>query len=98
METTLLALVASGFGGLYVDRLGYDDAGSALLGELAALVGPVQYSADERRAFVNLRPYAARVEAELSLEQLAAVRELTLRPVRSTWADSFWPTRERRRP
>ena len=91
VETTLLALVAAGFDGLYVDRIGYDDAGSTLLGELAALVGPIQYSADERRAFVNLRTYAARVEAELSRAQLAAVRELTLRPVRSTWGDSFWP-------
>ena len=91
VATMALALAATGFEGLYVDRLGYDDAGSSLLGELAGLVGPIQYSANERRAFVDLRTYADRVDGELTRSQLAAVRELTLRPVRSTWDDAFWP-------
>ncbi len=89
-DAVAMAAVAAGFSGIQVDTLGYDDAGGSVLAALGMIAAPT-YSLNHRLAFVDLRGYGAELRQTLTPGQLYALRGLTLRPVRSQWASSFWP-------
>lgn len=59
-------LVVAGFDALYVNRNGYDDHGALVESEILGVIGPQTpvVSTDGAVAVYDLRPYAARLEAD----------------------------------
>lgn len=83
---------ATGFGGIAVDTYGYADDGKTVVRGLAAVLGqPTARSADGRRVFFDLRPYAARQAANTSAAQRADLRNQLLHPVVPTFGAGFLP-------
>jgi phosphoglycerol transferase len=91
LAAVLPAVAAAGFSAVQVDTLGYDDAGARVLGILGETSAP-SYSRNGRLALVDLRDYSAELGRTLNGAQLFALRTLALRPVRSSWSSSFWPS------
>jgi hypothetical protein len=87
----LPGLVAAGFLGITVDRVGYDDGGRHMEAELgrALAVQPLA-SANSRYVFYDIRAYAAGVRRALDATRLAALRTATLDALRLEFGDSFW--------
>jgi phosphoglycerol transferase len=83
-------LALAGFSGLYVDRAGYADRARRLEGDLAALLGSASLvSADDRFAFFDLQPYAARLRGECSAAAWDARCRALWHPVWFTWGKGF---------
>jgi phosphoglycerol transferase len=89
-ETMLKTLGFAGFGGILVDRLGYDDSGSAIESQISRCltVKPI-VSPDRRYAFFNMMPYADELARGRSPQELSEHREAALRPVAATWGKGF---------
>jgi phosphoglycerol transferase len=75
-----VALAASGFGGIHIDRFGYPHHDPGKLERvLRALVGPPIESPDDRYAFYDLAPLREDVEKVYSAEEIATIARHTLR-------------------
>jgi phosphoglycerol transferase len=80
----LLAL--AGFGGLYVDRAGYEDHGAALEADLARMLGTAPLvSSSSRFAFYDLAPYTQSLKQPLNDHEWQARQEAVLHPVAFRW-------------
>jgi hypothetical protein len=91
-DSTLIdGLIAAGFQGLWIDRLGYPDAGKQIIGDVQALLGaaPVN-SRDGSLAFFDLRPYAGRLRAATPAADLGNLRTAVLHPPIVGWGNGFY--------
>ena len=84
-------LALAGFGGIYLDRCGYDDSGAGLERKLTRLLGvrPLT-SRDGRFSFFPLAGHADSLVRGLSPSARTALREESLHPVLETWGDGFY--------
>jgi phosphoglycerol transferase len=75
-----VALAASGFGGIHVDRYGYPDHDPGELEQyLTELTGPPIESPDGRWAFYNLTDLQAEVQHEYTSDEIAKITRHTIR-------------------
>ncbi|NMM34710.1 MAG: hypothetical protein HHJ13_12060 [Phycicoccus sp.] len=75
-------LVAAGFCAVEVDRFGYADRGTALDGELSALLGqPIATTADGRNLAWNLAAQRESLTSRIGAAQVKADGDLVLHPV-----------------
>ncbi|MBW3608214.1 MAG: hypothetical protein KY463_07645 [Actinobacteria bacterium] len=90
-EQLATAAAAAGFGGVYLDRIGYADGGAAAAAALDALAGPGTsgLSADGRLQFFDLRPAAARLAASTTPAERAQLARALLYPVEVGFGDGF---------
>lgn len=80
-------LALGGFRGIYVDREGYPDRGTALEGELAKRAGGrAIVSTDGRLAFFDLAPVARRLRERYAGEEWQRRRDAVLHPLLLQWA------------
>jgi phosphoglycerol transferase len=85
-------LAFAGFGGILIDRAGYEDRGAALETELARQLGASPlFSRDGRYSLFNLTPYATGLRTRSTTEEWADLREAALHPVTTTWRGWFYP-------
>ena len=91
VDQLLEILVWAGFSGVYVDRNGFDDAGTRLESGLYNVLqaSPVQ-STDRRLAFYDLTEYRAGVERHTPRAEWTARREAALHPPLTVWRDGFY--------
>ena len=91
MQEVLPAVATAGFAGVEVDRFGYPDDAVALERTLRQIlrVRPLVGS-KRRRAFYDLRPYAAVVARRLPPALRAELRTATLSPPRAVWGGDFY--------
>jgi phosphoglycerol transferase len=88
----LQLLVLAGYGGVSVDRTGYEDHGAALDADLVRQLGTAPLvSSSGRFAFYDLAPYAWALKAQLTDEQWGQRREAVLHPVTFHWLAGFHP-------
>lgn len=83
---------AAGFQGIYVDRFGYADDGSAVETQLRQILGvaPSFASPNDRLFFFDMRSYNEELRAEHPRSQIAALATVALRPLQTEWStDSF---------
>jgi phosphoglycerol transferase len=84
------ALAVAGFSGIYVDRFGYEDNGTALESELANLLQSApSASPNGRLAFFNLNDYANRLRQKYSSSEWEREKELRLHPLLLDWKGGF---------
>jgi len=75
-------LVAVGFCAVEVDRAGYADGGTALDGELTALLGqPIATTHDDRLVAWDLAPHRASLLSRLGADQMSVAGDLVSHPV-----------------
>jgi len=88
-------LALAGFGGVYLDRAGYADAGAALEAGLARRLGvrPL-VSGDGRFSFFGLGGYTRALRGEYPPAAWAALCEASLHPVLETWGPGFYGAEE----
>jgi phosphoglycerol transferase len=88
-------LAVAGFGGIYVDRAGYEDHGVAVERQLAQLldVGPL-VSANQRLAFYDLTAYARQVRRGYTAQAWERDRQRRFHPVTATWRTGCCPLDE----
>jgi phosphoglycerol transferase len=87
----LPTLVCAGFGGLYLDRHGYADAGAAIEAELRRLLGAGPLvSRDGRLAFFDLGAYAAALRGSCTEAEWAARCEAARNPLLVSWRRGFY--------
>jgi phosphoglycerol transferase len=74
-------LAWAGFGGVYLDRNGFDDNGAQIEAELRNVLRDLPiHSPDERRVFYNLAEYRARLEQRTPSDLWEARREAAVHP------------------
>jgi phosphoglycerol transferase len=84
----LLAL--AGFGGVCVDRAGYQDGAAALEADLARLLGTAPLvSSGGRFAFYDMAPYTRALKQQLTEGQWHQRHEAVLYPVAFRWGQGF---------
>ncbi len=84
------ALAVSGFAGIYVARLAYEDRGAALEAQLGALVGaPTVVHEDGSASFFDIQAFAASLKAALGADEWERRRDETLFPMYVGWLDGF---------
>jgi phosphoglycerol transferase len=85
MPALVRGLSAAGFDGIWVDRFGYADNGTAIESQLRTLlkVAPLG-SSDGRFLFFDLRPFAARYRSRVGAAQVARTRHQLLYPATGT--------------
>jgi len=90
IAAALPKLVVAGFDAIYVQRLGYADAGAKVESEITATIGPHAplVNVDGTLALYDLRSYAKSLE--LSGTRLPS-RESVLYPVKVTYGGGFYP-------
>ena len=89
----LPAAAAAGFGGLWLDRRGYEDNGTSIeqqIEEATGLAKPTAVSPDGRRVFYDLRPLRARVDATLTEQERSALASALITPVVATYGEGFY--------
>ena len=92
LPTTQLAqtLAVAGFGGIYVDRFGYEDNGAALESELTNILQTTPaVSPNGRLVFFNLTDYGKRLQQQYSSDELARQKELSFHPILLDWKGGF---------
>jgi phosphoglycerol transferase len=89
---TLRMLAVLGFGGVYVDRLGYADRGGHLEADLRRLLDtePI-VSHNQRMAFYDLRPYAQHLRASSSDSEWSRQEQQVRHTVCLEWGAGFFP-------
>jgi phosphoglycerol transferase len=89
-EERLPLLALAGFGGISIDRAGYQDYGAALEANLTRLLGTAPLvSSSGRFAFYDLAPYTPALRGQLTEEQWQQRREAVLHPVAFQWVRGF---------
>jgi hypothetical protein len=84
------AIAAAGFDGIYIDRAGYPDAASDFEAKLQQVLATAPLvSSDNRFTFFDLRPYAGRLRSATPNDQLEALADATIHPVRTDWSGGF---------
>jgi phosphoglycerol transferase len=84
------ALAYSGFGGLEIDRDGYDDQGAEIVGKVRHLLGMERCtSEDGRHLFFDLGPFAASLRHSLGEGVWQAHAHACLHPLEITWRAEF---------
>ena len=84
------SVAAAGFDGIYIDRVGYPDAASDFEAKLERVVSAAPLvSSDNRYSFFDLRAYARRLRSETPRDQLQALADATIHPVRTDWGGGF---------
>jgi phosphoglycerol transferase len=79
-------LAFAGFGGVYVDRAGYEDHGAALEADLARLLDTAPLvSSTGRFAFYDMAPYTRALKEKLTDEEWRQRQEAVLHPVAFRW-------------
>ena len=85
-----VALSASGFGGIHVDRFGYPDHDpGSLESDLRALVGAPIMSPDGRFAFYDLAPLHSDLQSSYTSTELAQIKQQVLRQPIFYWQQGF---------
>jgi phosphoglycerol transferase len=83
----LRLVVLAGFGGLYIDRFGFPDSGSALITELRTILGVAPLDSDDgRRAFFSLSGFADRLRAQMPANEWDHLREASQKPLDVTFS------------
>ena len=77
------AAALAGFSGIYIDRDGYADDGRKVVRRIRRVVGPEQQiqQSDGRAVFFDLTAYRAELDAEVTPQERAAVRDTLYNPV-----------------
>ena len=84
-------LAFAGFSGIYLDRAGFADKGTAIEAELSRLLGVAPLvSLSTRQTFFDMRPYIQGVRGQVSDEEWAAKREAALHPLDLSWGADFF--------
>lgn len=92
------ALVAVGFAGVHIDRLGYGGGVGSLEQALQRIVGrPPLVSSTGRMAFYSLAPYAEQLRRRFSAARLRALGVATVRPLVVTFGEGFYPLEKGKR-
>jgi phosphoglycerol transferase len=85
-----VALAASGFGGIHLDRYGYPDHDPGELEQyLTELTGPPIESPDGRWAFFDLTDLKAEVQSDYSSSEIAQITRHTIRQPAFYWQQGF---------
>jgi len=80
----------AGFGGIYLDRHGYDDNGAAIEAQLSnALATAPVVSRNGRLVFFNTTDYNARLRQKYSESEWQARQEQALHPIMLDWRGGF---------
>ncbi len=83
-------LAWAGFGGIYLDRFGFQDNGEKIERDLAELLGTAPLiSPNDRLVFFDLRAYEQKLVAATPDAERAAKRESALHPVIAVWQAGF---------
>ncbi|MGH9847272.1 MAG: hypothetical protein ACREEM_51910, partial [Blastocatellia bacterium] len=83
-------LAWAGFGGLYLDRFGFQDNGAKIESDLADLLGASPLiSPNDRLVFFDLRAYEQKLVAATPDAERGAKREAALHPVIAVWQAGF---------
>lgn len=91
VPTLLDGIIAAGFDGLWIDRLGYVDGGTAIIQEVQSLVGePPMASRDGTFVFFDLRQYASRLRQTHTPAQIAGLGDDILHPPQTVWQGGFY--------
>lgn len=89
-EKFLEALAFGGFSGLYLDRNGYEDDGTAKFAELSALLQTQPLiSQNGRLLFFNLADYARRLREKSSEGEWQARQDTSFHPLLLDWKGGF---------
>jgi phosphoglycerol transferase len=92
LEDGLRDLAYVGFGGVYVDRLGYADHGAEVEGRLRRALGSEPLvSGNGRFSFFAMGDYVDRLRSQMRDEEWALRRDLVLHEPRLTWGSGFYP-------
>ena len=81
-------LAFAGFGGIYVDRNGFEDRANGLIGELTRTLEtrPIS-SEDGRRVFLDLRVYTSELRKQYTPRAWQSLRDAILTPLRASKHD-----------
>jgi len=80
----------AGFGGIYLDRHGYEDNGAAIESELSTALGTTPVvSRNGRLVFFNLSEYNARLRQKYSETEWQTRQERALHPIMLDWLGGF---------
>jgi phosphoglycerol transferase len=93
LQEMIPSLAHAGFGGIYVDRRGFADAGASVQAELTRIVGmPPQVSNDAKLLFFNLTAYVKNLKGRYTEKEWEAERQMTLYPqqLRYLWQNGFY--------
>jgi len=89
-EKMVETLAFAGFGGIYVDRFGYEDNGAAIEAELSrALQSTPLSSPNGRLLFFNLVNYGRSLREKYSDSEWAVKKELSFHPILLNWSGGF---------
>jgi phosphoglycerol transferase len=83
-------LAVAGFGGIYLDRYGYEDNGAALESELSRVLQTAPLvSPNGRLVFFNLAAYSARLRQRYSSSEWEVKKEFSFHPLLLDWKGGF---------
>ncbi|MGA2742539.1 MAG: hypothetical protein ABSG65_34510 [Bryobacteraceae bacterium] len=85
IEDLLETVAVAGFSGIYIDRNGYADRGAVIGAGLSAYGLARIESLNARFWLYDIQPYAARMQARLTPENRARLREAVLHPLVLRW-------------
>jgi phosphoglycerol transferase len=89
-EEFVRALAFGGFSGIYVDRRGYQDGGTAKESELSKILQEKPLiSPDGRLLFFNITDYTSRLRQQYSDAEWQEKQELSFRPLLVDWTGGF---------
>ncbi len=91
LNALLDGAAAAGFAGVWVDRSAFGDVGDAAVNGIGRGLGEPIVSGDGRLAFFDLRTRTRGLRADKGTDRVAAMGEVTIRPVRREFGQGFGP-------
>jgi hypothetical protein len=87
----MLPMIAlAGFGGIYIDRLGFADRAAGVESELSRLLNTTPFiSTNKQLVFFDMTDFVTKLQQKYSPEQWALKRQHALNPLTLSWTNGF---------